>query len=420
MKKSITIIGLVLFTALIIPLTLAPVSGGGGSSSGSATIADHSIEPIKASLNWPRASNYSRIIGSATAGQVPVSTGTNDSHGSPVFVPGASSGGGMSVSNIWVKTTNAIILDFALANTFKLTLSTNVNWIGSNSTLLTSKGYIYYLMDTNAGTGYSVASFANNAGKVDTNTSMQPIGSQSYVEVMPGFFNTNIWCTLRTNFSPTQSPTNSNATGGGGGGGGGAFTYVNSGGQTGTSGDTAVTVDTTGSSMGVVCITYSSGSTPTVSSTLNATGWILATNSGHIAVYSKTTSYVAGNDTLTVATVGGCSVVYLGYSKTTPSFDKFSTEGLIGNWNASLASGATTPTSANDLFVSVGRYDVASGTPTPAAGYNSRFTGFNGTSQNGIMVSDKIKSSDSTSETPTWTPGVNAGASAYHLHVSFQ
>lgn len=80
-------------------------SGGGGSngitdqqlknalSSGTNSVnlsnaSSSSLPPTAATTNWAQAANYLHVSGTNTPGQVPISTGTNDSHNSPVSVNG--------------------------------------------------------------------------------------------------------------------------------------------------------------------------------------------------------------------------------------------------------------------------------------------------------------------------------------------
>jgi len=101
------------------------------------------------------------------------------------------------ISNIVVSTTNNLLLDFAAANEFKLSLLTNFFFTFTNVTSITNwegfLGHVYVQQDTNGGrilNGYAVA-----GGILQTNALMQPdtnANAFQIMEVRTGFFPTNL------------------------------------------------------------------------------------------------------------------------------------------------------------------------------------------------------------------------------------
>lgn len=116
------------------------------------------------------------------------------------------------VSNITVSATNNVMLDFGAANIFKLMLLTNWTETFTNVTSLTKKGYVYYQQDTNGNrmlNNYYVA-----GGLLQTNAAqnMQPTTNASaldLLELMPGFFTTNLIAWWPQDFQPRIKFTNS-------------------------------------------------------------------------------------------------------------------------------------------------------------------------------------------------------------------
>lgn len=120
--------------------------------------------------------------------------------------------GGDVISNITVSATNNVLLDFGAANIFKLTLLTNWTETFTNVTLLTKKGYVYYQQDTNG--GRLLNNYYVNGGLLQTNATenMQPTTNASaldLLEIMPGFFVTNLIAYWPQDFQPRIKFTNS-------------------------------------------------------------------------------------------------------------------------------------------------------------------------------------------------------------------
>lgn len=120
--------------------------------------------------------------------------------------------GGDVVSNITVSATNNVLLDFGAANIFKLTLLTNWTETFTNVTLLTKKGYVYYQQDTNG--VRLLNNYYVSGGLLQTNATenMQPTTNASaldLLEIMPGFFTTNLIAYWPQDFQPRIKFTNS-------------------------------------------------------------------------------------------------------------------------------------------------------------------------------------------------------------------
>lgn len=124
---------------------------------------------------------------------------------------------GLTVSNVLVDSVSDKVLDLATFDTFKVHLLTNANLILSNASSLNKPAKIYYQQDTN-GTRTVLLSVAG--GLLQTNAVMQPTTNANaldLLELMPGWFSTNLLAWWPQNFQPRVAFTNSLADGGGGG-----------------------------------------------------------------------------------------------------------------------------------------------------------------------------------------------------------
>jgi hypothetical protein len=145
---------------------------------------------------------------------VPIGAGlTND--GGTLKATGTSVGSSaFNISNIVVSTTNNILLDLASFDVFKLYLLTNCNYTLSNASALDNRAQIYFQQDTN---GNRTAYHAVAGGLLQTNANMQPTATTNaldMLEVMPGFFSTNLVAWWPKDFQPRVAFTNSLAVGG--------------------------------------------------------------------------------------------------------------------------------------------------------------------------------------------------------------
>lgn len=143
-----------------------------------------------------------------------------------LVISSSASGGSADVeSNIIVSATNNVVFDFAAANIFRLTLLTNWSETYSNQTRLTNwanhHAMIYYQQPT-SGPPALLQNYAVDGGIRQTNANQQPTTNSSgldVLEVIPGFFKSNVLSYWPQNFQPRVAFTNSSAGGGGGGNG---------------------------------------------------------------------------------------------------------------------------------------------------------------------------------------------------------
>jgi hypothetical protein len=145
--------------------------------------------------------------------------------GATLTAAGGGGGGssGLRVTNVIASTTNFLLFDLAQYDVFKVYALTNFSYMFTNSGSLSNKAYVYFQQDTNG--SRLLNSFGVYGGTIQTNASMQPTTNANaldVMEVLPGFFTTNLVAYWPQNFQPRVAFTNSLA-GGGGGGGGPAF-----------------------------------------------------------------------------------------------------------------------------------------------------------------------------------------------------
>lgn len=107
------------------------------------------------------------------------------------------------VSNIMATATNDLLLDFSMANIFKIRLLTNFSYRFTNAAYLVNKGYVYFQQDA---VGVRLLNtFMVEGGVLQTNANMQPTTNAlalDLLEVMPGLLNTNLICWWPQNFQP--------------------------------------------------------------------------------------------------------------------------------------------------------------------------------------------------------------------------
>jgi hypothetical protein len=188
--------------------------GTGGTGGGTKFLADDqsfiNVPASAADSSWPAVSAFVEVVGGI--GPHLIDSGTNGPQGGQAFHRGTISGGSpaFSVTNVLITTTNAAILDLASWNVFKLSVLTNFSYQFTNATSLTGKAYVYFQMDTNG--GWALNSFANAGGLIQTNANMQPTTNGSaldVLEVLPGFFTTNVVAYWPQDFRPRVGFTNS-------------------------------------------------------------------------------------------------------------------------------------------------------------------------------------------------------------------
>jgi hypothetical protein len=191
--------------------SLADVAASLASGTNSLAVTNLTIEGIN--------TNVLLFVGAdSDVVAMPIGAGlTND--GGTLKATGTSVGSSaFNISNIVVSTTNNILLDLASFDMFKLYLLTNCNYTLSNASALDNRAQIYFQQDTN---GNRTAGFAVAGGLLQTNANMQPTQTANaldLLEVMPGFFSTNLVAWWPKDFQPRVAFTNSLAGGGGGGG----------------------------------------------------------------------------------------------------------------------------------------------------------------------------------------------------------
>jgi hypothetical protein len=129
----------------------------------------------------------------------------------------AAAGGGSTafvVTNVYVTNTSDFVLKLAEFDVFKVFLETNATLILSNASTLSKRAQIYYQQDTN---GTRTVGLTVAGGLLQTNANMQPTTNANaldLLEIMPGFFDTNLLAWWPQNFEPRIGFTNSLAGGG--------------------------------------------------------------------------------------------------------------------------------------------------------------------------------------------------------------
>ncbi len=139
------------------------------------------------------------------------------SNNTPAFLPptSASASVAFDVQTIIVTNTNAVVLDLASYDVFKLMVLTNFSYTFSNATSLEKKAYVYFQMDSAGGWLLSTSTVAG--GILQTNANMQPTTNANaldLLEVMPGFQPTNLLAWWPQNFLPRVGYTNTLPGGG--------------------------------------------------------------------------------------------------------------------------------------------------------------------------------------------------------------
>lgn len=133
-------------------------------------------------------------------------------------------------SNLFVMDTNALLLDFAHFDTFKIFQLTNANIELTNVSCLHHAGHIYIQLDTNGTWLTESLTVAGGLLATNGNFAFTTNANDSFViEVLPGFFSANVMCDFKGPYSGSMPFTNSLSvpienTGGGGGDGGGGVT----------------------------------------------------------------------------------------------------------------------------------------------------------------------------------------------------
>ncbi len=116
-------------------------------------------------------------------------------------------------TNVYVNSTANIVLDLAGYDLFRVHMLTNATIVFSNVTSLTRRAQVYFQQDTN-GTR-NLTAYSAVGGVVQTNATMVLTTNASAVdllEVMPGFFTTNLFVWWPQNFQPRIGYTNSLAS----------------------------------------------------------------------------------------------------------------------------------------------------------------------------------------------------------------
>jgi hypothetical protein len=116
-------------------------------------------------------------------------------------------------TNIYVTNTSPFVLKLAEFDKFMVHLETNATLILSNASTLTKRAQIYYQQDTN---GTRTVDLTVAGGLLQTNAVMQPTTNANaldLLEIMPGFFDTNLVAWWPQNFQPRIAFTNSLAGG---------------------------------------------------------------------------------------------------------------------------------------------------------------------------------------------------------------
>lgn len=211
----------------------------------------------------PVTTNYAALSTNFTwsQGQIAVFSGSTNSEGSPVFVPTnmptAGSASALVQSNLYVRDTNGLILDFAKAQTFNVGSLTNGNlWI-SNANTITNLVCHDVQINLHQWTNGSakVLTLKNAFGSLTTNGAWTQTTNANATDILVARVDatgTNVVVTPQTNAS-SYSDTNSLLTSGGGGGGGSTFTLVDN--QVAVASgvtEATVTLNTTGAKLVVV------------------------------------------------------------------------------------------------------------------------------------------------------------------------
>jgi len=130
-------------------------------------------------------------------------------------------GGGSSafrVQDTVITNEAPVVLNLSDYDVFKLKILTNYSLKFTNTADLTSKAYVYYQQDTNGGWSNLLTSV--HGGLIQTNAYLQATTNANaldLLEVVPGFFTTNLMAYWPQNFQP-RVPFLDTIGGGGGGG----------------------------------------------------------------------------------------------------------------------------------------------------------------------------------------------------------
>jgi hypothetical protein len=200
----------------------APVFAGSGSGGGEIELNGASSgQTILTQTSNGKSNTVAFGLGSPTDGQVLKYSSACDCWTN--VVDGGGSGATDVETNIVISSTANVLIDFAAANQFRIFLLTNATLTFTNPTLITNyanhHATIWYQQDTNGQRTVALPTVVG--GLLQTNTSMQPTTNANgldVLEIVPGFFRTNLIAWWPQNFQPRVAFTNSLVSGGGGGG----------------------------------------------------------------------------------------------------------------------------------------------------------------------------------------------------------
>jgi hypothetical protein len=203
------------------------------------------------------------------------------------------------------------------------------------------------------------------------------------------------------------------------------FTLINHGSTKGTSGDTTVTLDSTGCNFAIVIATGGSLSKPTIVDGKSNTGWNADVDwtSSHVSIFSCNLTSVGTGHTFTIQSAGGLTAIVLLFNKTGGAavFDAGNVGSVSGNWDGTtVTAGSVTPTTGNNLFVSGIWYDVGNGVGDTCIGTASFSIIENVIANPGGQGAIYIANGDSNAQNAGWKRGTSnnsdaaAGAATYH------
>lgn len=155
---------------------------------------------------WLVQTNSVLSTNGATVGQVPTYMG--GSTGVQWATPSGGLSGG-TVSNLWITSTNPVLVDLTQAEIWKLILSTNASLVFTNFSTNLVRGLVYLKQDTN---GQHTASFSVAGGLLETNAPMNVTTNPlalDLLEVASGYESTNLAAWWPQDLKPRVVVTNS-------------------------------------------------------------------------------------------------------------------------------------------------------------------------------------------------------------------
>jgi hypothetical protein len=336
----------------------------------------------------------------------------------------------LSKTNFYIRDTNALILDFARAQTFSIGNLTNGILIVSNAWAITNLACHDVTATWHQWTNGQarILVLKNAQGNLTTNGTYVQTTNANATDLLifrlADATGTNVVLSAITNCS-SYTDTNSLLTGsGGGGGGGGSWSLVAHTAKQGNSGDTTTDpFDATGAKLLFVSSVYTGGTLPTIASS-PANTWVAKTNvtfgggNPRMICYECISPSVSASMTITIGNVSGSSVAVQAWDAPSTPVGGAVTDSaqtgnggqFTGNWTStSTKPGSITPANPSILIVSAW-FDVN----TTSVSIDSSFSQSDAPVFNapGVWMGYKIKS-NTTAENPALTGNAAADAGSF-------